>query len=175
MASGSTGGSVSTNPDERTLAYVRDGHIKYKNMKKDQLKLLCGTFLDHIEDLKLRLEKAKAPHNVSTPNETFELRAELNELKRALFVDENGINAMGDKPASLTQAYWATGNRRVIPWDDINRLAEDNPLCKTSNREDDVKGVVNAVNETSVEKGDVISTPSKAKLAKLAKLVKLAK
>jgi hypothetical protein len=56
-----SGGSVSTEPEEPTLANVRDGHVKYKNLKKDQLKLLCATFFDHIKDLKLRLEKAKSP------------------------------------------------------------------------------------------------------------------
>jgi hypothetical protein len=138
--------------------------------------LLCGTFLVHIKDLELelRLEKAKA-----TPNQTFELQEELKELKKAVFLDENGINAMGDKPAGLTQAYWDTGDRRVIPWDVINRLAEEDPPCKTSSGEDNVKGVVNTANATSVKEGDVNvkvnATSSEAKSAKLAKLVKLAK
>jgi hypothetical protein len=44
-----------------------------------------------------------------------------------------------------------------------------------SNGEDDVKGVVNTANATSVEQGDVNATSNKAKLAKLAKLVKIAK
>jgi hypothetical protein len=105
-----------------------------------------------------------------------ELRAELKELKDALFVDENDINAMGDKPAGLTQAYWATGDRRVIRWDIINRLAEDNPY-ETSSGEDDIKGVVSktpsAVNVTKED--NVSATSSKAKSAKLAKLVKMAK
>jgi hypothetical protein len=74
---------------------------------------------------------------------------------------------MGDKPAGLTQAYWATGNRRVIPWDVINRLAEDDPPCKTSNGEDNIKGVVNGVHATSVKEGKVNVTPSEANLAKL--------
>jgi hypothetical protein len=89
MACGSTG-SVSTNPtpDELTLANVRDGHVKYNNLKKDQLKEFCATLFDHIEDLQLRLEKAKCPPNTSTPNETFRLRAELKELKDAVFVNE---------------------------------------------------------------------------------------
>jgi hypothetical protein len=175
MAGGSTS-SVSTNPAHHklTLDIVRDGHVKYKNLKKDQLKELCAIFLDIIEDLELRLEEAKAPHNVSTPNKNFELRAELKELKEAVFVNKNGTNAMGDKPAGLTQAYWDTGNRRVIPWDVINRLAEDDTPCATSNGEDDVKGVVIVVNATSVKEGDVNTTSSKAKSARLAKLVKLA-
>jgi hypothetical protein len=167
-----TGGSVSADPslNKLTLDNVRDGKVKYKNLKKDQLQELCATLLGHIEDLELGLEKAKAPHNVSTPDKTFELRAELKELKEAVFVDESGTNAMGDKPVGLTQAYWDTGNRRVIPWDAINRLAE-----AASNGEDDFKRVVKAVNATSVKEGDPNATSSKAKLAKLAKLVKLAK
>jgi hypothetical protein len=177
MASGWTG-SVSTDPDKLTFANARDGHVNYKNLKKDQLKELCATFLDHIEDLKLRLEKAKCPANTSTPNQTFELRAELKELKDSVFVNENGINAMGDKPASLRQAYWATGDRRAIPWVVINRLAEDDP-CKTSSEEDDVKGAVSAtpsaVNATSVEEDKSRATSIKVKLARLAKLVKMAK
>jgi hypothetical protein len=173
-AGGSTG-SVSTNPalNDLTLANVRDGHVKYKNLKKDQLKELCATFLDHIEDLELRLEKAKCPPNTSTRNKTFELRAKLKEFKDAVFIDKNGINAMGDKPTGLTQAYWATGDRRAIPWDVINRLAEDDP-CKISNGEDDVKvnATHSAVNATSIEEGDVNATSSEAKSAKQAKLVK---
>jgi hypothetical protein len=170
MASGSTG-LVSTNrTPELTLANVRDGHIKYKNLKKDQLKELCATFFDHIEDLKLRLEKSKAPP-APVSNEDYELRAELKEWKDAVFVDKNGINTMGDKPTGgLTQAYWATGVRRAIPWDVINKLAEDDS-GKTSSEEDDIKGAINA---TSVEEDDVEgaakanATSSKAKSAKLA-------
>jgi hypothetical protein len=73
-------------------------------------------------------------------------------LKDAVFVNENGINVMGDKPDGLTQAYWTTGDRRVVPWDVINRLDEDNPPCETSNREDDVKvnATPSAVNVTAV-------------------------
>jgi hypothetical protein len=156
---GDNGGSVSTNPNELTLANVKDGSIKYKNLRKNKLQLLCGTLLDHIEDLELelrlekakvekarvehraelkelkrtvgdlelelRLEKAKAPHNVSTPNKTFELRAELKELKEAVFVNKNGTNA-------------------------------------TSKGKDDVKGVVNTANATSVKEGDINATSSKA-------------
>jgi hypothetical protein len=94
-------------------------------------------------------------------------------LKDAIFVNENGINAMGDKPAGLTQAYWATGDRRVIPWDVINRLAEDNP-CETSSGEGDIKGVVSkspsAVNVTKED--NVSATSSKAKLSKLVQMAK---
>jgi hypothetical protein len=177
MAGGLTR-SVSASPalDKLTLDKVRDGHVKYKNLKKDQLKELCATLLGHIEDLKLGLEKAKAPHNVSTTNETFELRAELKELKEAVFVNESGTNAMGDKPVGLTQAYWDTRNRRVIPWDVINRLAaEEVPPSETPNGEDNVNRVVKVVNATSVKEGNPKATSSEAKSAKLAKLVKLAK
>jgi hypothetical protein len=62
----------------------------------------------------LELEKNKAPHNVSTSNETFELRAELKEFKEAVFIDATGTSACGDVPVGLTQEYWDTGNRRVI-------------------------------------------------------------
>jgi hypothetical protein len=53
MASVSTGVLVSNDNDELTLANVRDGSIKYNNLRKNKLQLLCGTFLDHIEDLQL--------------------------------------------------------------------------------------------------------------------------
>jgi hypothetical protein len=145
MPGGSTG-SVSTDPTHKlSLANVRDGHIKIKNLKKDQLNELCATFFDHIEDLELRLEKSPLS------NKDYELRAELKELKDAVLVDENGINAMGDKPTgSLTQAYWASGDKRAIPWDIINKFAEDNP-GKTSSEEDDVKGAVNATPARSTQ------------------------
>jgi hypothetical protein len=73
---------------------------------------------------------------------------------------------MGDKSVCLTQAYWDTGNRRVIPWDVINRLAEDDPPSETYNGEDNVKRVVNAVNAASVEEGNPNATLSEAKSAK---------
>jgi hypothetical protein len=109
-----------TDPDKLTLANVKDVTIKYKNLRKNKLQLLCGTLLDHIEDLELelrlekakvekakvehraerkelkktvgdlelelRLEEVKAPHNVSTftQKQTFELRAELKELKETV-------------------------------------------------------------------------------------------
>jgi hypothetical protein len=117
--------------------------------------------------------EGQAPHNVSTPDETFELRAELKEFKEAVFVDESGTNAMGDKPVGLTRAYLDTGNRRVIPEDVINKFAEE--AEEASKEEDDVKRVVNTVNTTSLKEGDPNATSSKAKSAKLAKLVKLAK
>jgi hypothetical protein len=47
--------------------------------------------------------------------------------------------------------------------DIVNRLAEENPPCETSNGEDDVKGVVNMANATSVEEGDINATSSKVK------------
>jgi hypothetical protein len=155
-----------------------------KNLKKDQLNELCATFFHHIEDLELRLQKSKAPP-APVSNEDYELRAELKELNDAVLVDENGINAMEDKQTgSLTQAYWASGDKRAIPWDVINKFAEDDSV-ETSSKEDDVKGAVNAtssaVSATSVKEDDVEGatkanvTSSKAKSAKLAKLVKMAK
>jgi hypothetical protein len=133
------------------------------------LKELCATFFNHIEDLELRLKKAKCPPNTSTPNKTFELQAELKEL----------TYAMGDKPTGgLTQVFWASGDRRAIPWDDINKLTEDDS-GKTSSKEDNVKGAANATpSATSVEEEDVKgaakanATFSKAKSAKLAKMAK---
>jgi hypothetical protein len=96
-------------PDELTLANVRDGVIKYMNLRKNKLQLLCSTFLDHIEALerklgieKAKVEKAKVEHKVlaqvlvvhkaeykelkitSTPIKTFELKAELKELKETV-------------------------------------------------------------------------------------------
>jgi hypothetical protein len=113
---GATGGLTSTHPDhELNLDNVRDGNIKIKNLKKDELKELCTTFYDHIEDLEVRLKKAKHPPNTS--NKAYELRAELKDLKDAVLVDENGINSMGDKPTgSLSQTYSAaSGDKRAIP------------------------------------------------------------
>jgi hypothetical protein len=73
-------------PDELTPANVKDGTIKYKTLRKNKLQLLCGSLLNHIEDLELelRLEKAKV--------EEAELRLE-EELKEAIFVYENGTDA----------------------------------------------------------------------------------
>jgi hypothetical protein len=138
------------------------------------LQELCNTLIGHIGRLEFELEKNKAPHNVSTiDDETFKLRAELKELKEAVFVDVTGTNACGDGPVGLMQVYWDTGNRTVIGWDAIHKLAAE----QTPNVEDDgaKRGVVTAVvNATSV-KEDNHNTSSKAKSAKLAKLVKLAK
>jgi hypothetical protein len=168
------GSSVSSaDLDDPTLANVRDGKVKTKTLRKDQLQELCATLLGHIDDLELNLEKAKAPHSVSTPDKTFKLRAELKELKDVVFVVESGTNTCGDKPVRLTQEYWDTGNRQVIPWDAVHRLAAEQNGTP-SNGEDNVKRVVNAVIATSVEEGDH-NTSSEAKSAKLAKLVKLAK
>jgi hypothetical protein len=99
--------------------------VKLNALKKVQLLELCNTFIGHIGRLELELEKNKAPHNVSTSNETFELRAELKELKEAVFIDATGTNACGDVPVGLTQEYWDTGNRRVISWDTIHKLAAE--------------------------------------------------
>jgi hypothetical protein len=119
------GSSVSADPEELTLDNVRDGKVKLNVLKKVQLLELCNTFIGHISRLEFELEKNKAPHNVSTSNETFELRAELKELKEAVFIDATGTNACGDVPVGLTQEYWDTGNRRVISWDTIHNLAAE--------------------------------------------------
>jgi hypothetical protein len=59
---GATGGLTSTHPDHKlNLDNVRDGNIKIKNLKKDELKELCTTFYDLIEYIEVRLEKAKHP------------------------------------------------------------------------------------------------------------------
>jgi hypothetical protein len=75
------GSLVSAVPDKLTLDNVRDGKVKTNNLKKDQLQELCNTLISHIDRLELELEKNKAPHNVSTTDKTFKLRAELKELK----------------------------------------------------------------------------------------------
>jgi hypothetical protein len=46
-------------------------------------------------------------------------------LKEAVFIDATGTNAFGDVPVGLTQEYWDTGNRRVISWDTIHKLAAE--------------------------------------------------
>jgi hypothetical protein len=57
-----TGGSTSTNPKHKlNLENIRDGNIKIKNLKLAELNDLCTTFYVLIEDLKVRLEKAKHP------------------------------------------------------------------------------------------------------------------
>jgi hypothetical protein len=98
-----TGGSRSLHPDhELILDNVRDGHIKIKNLKASELKELCTTFYDYIEDLEVRLEKSKHPPppqylrgGLRAPG-----RAELKDLKDPSLVNENGL---GDKPTgSLT-------------------------------------------------------------------------
>jgi hypothetical protein len=72
-------------------------------------------------------------------------------------------------PIGLTQEYWDTGNRMVIPWDAIHRLAaEQNGTPETSIMEYDAKDT-KVVNATSVKEDD---HNSKAKLAKLVKLAK---
>jgi hypothetical protein len=114
----------------------------------------------------LDLEKDKAPIN----NNSQELRTELRELKKAVFIVEvtTGANAHSDVPVGLTQGYWDTGNRSDIGWDAIHKLAaEQNGTPVASN------SVVNAVaiTTTSVEEDNT----SEAKSVKLAKRVKLAK
>jgi Mg-chelatase subunit ChlI len=113
---------------------------------------LCNTFIGHIGRLELELEKNKPPHNVSTSDETFELIAELKELKEDVFIDETCTNAGGDVPVGLTQVYWDTGNRRVISWDTIHKLAAEQG--GTNVEDNGTKRVVNAVvNTTSVKEG----------------------
>jgi hypothetical protein len=99
--------STSTHPSlERNLENVIDGTIKIKNLKVAELKDLCVHFYDLIEDLKVKLKKAKQPPPPDTSNEAYELRAELKKLKDTLLVDKNGVNGMGDVPTgSLSQAY----------------------------------------------------------------------
>jgi hypothetical protein len=107
----------------------------------------------------LDLKKNKAPNNVSTiNNKTFKLRAELKELKEAVFVvDATGANAYGDVPVSLSQMYWDTGNRTVIGWDAIHKLAAEQTAEQTPN-DGAKRGVVNAVvNATSVEEDNTSS------------------
>jgi hypothetical protein len=102
------------------------------------------------------------------------LRAELKELKEAIFVvdDATGANAYGDVPVGLTQVNWDTENRTVIGWDAIHKLAAEQTAEQTPN-DGAKRGAVNTVvNGTSVEEDN---TSSEAKLAKLAKRVKLAK
>jgi hypothetical protein len=133
----------------------------------------------------VKLKKAKHPPNTS--NEAYELRAKLKDLKDVVLVDKNSMTGMGDKPTgSLLQAYWASGDKRAIPWDVINKFVEantkDNAISSgeggvkgtakvnpTSSKEDNAKGVAK-VSATSSEKSS-----SEAKLAKLAKQVEMAK
>jgi hypothetical protein len=79
-------------------------------------------------------------------NKTFKLRSELKELKKDVFVvnDATGANAYGDVPVGLTQVYWDTGNRMVIGWDAIHRLAAEQTAEQTPNN-GAKGGVVNAV------------------------------
>jgi hypothetical protein len=162
------GTSVSsvTKQEELTLDSVREmSTAKRSSLKKEQLVKLVNSFIAHIDRLESDLEKNKAPINNNS-----ELRTELRELKKAIFiVDATGANSYGDMPVGLTQEYWDTGNRSVIGWDTIHKLAaEQNGTPEASN--DVVANVV--FNATSVQEDN---TSSKAKSAKLAKQVKLAK
>jgi hypothetical protein len=181
--------STSTHPSlELNLENVIDGTIKIKNLKVAELKDLCVHFYDLIEDLKVKLKKAKVPSPASVSDKAYELRAELKELKEIVLIDKDGINGMGDKPTgSLSQAYWAsgTGNRRVISWDVINKFVEDaaKDVAKVNaTTGEDNAGDTDKVNATAGEEKTSIeakesndTTSREAKLAKLAKLVKLAK
>jgi hypothetical protein len=109
----STHGSVSIDPNNLTFANVRDGILKYKNLRKSRLQLLCGNFLDHIEDLKLelRLEKAKALHNI-------ELRAELKELKEAVFVSNASNVELRAELRELKEAVFVSNASNTSNWED---------------------------------------------------------
>jgi hypothetical protein len=113
---------------------------------------------------RVELEKNKAPHNVSTSNETFKLRAELKELKEVVFIDATGTNACGDVPVGLTQEFWDTGNRRVISWDTIHKLAAEQG--GTSVEYNGTKRVVNAV----VEREEVVEKEGEVEEAKFLKV-----
>jgi hypothetical protein len=170
------GSSDSADQEDLTLDNLRDGKVKLNVLKKVQLQELCNTFIVQIGRLELKLEKYKAPHNVSTiDDKTFKFRAELKELKEAFFVNKTGTNACNDVLVGLTQVYWNTGDRSVIGWDAIHKLAtEQNSTPETSNVEDDgTKRVVNAGVNAASE--DNHKTSSKAKSTKLAKLVKQTK
>jgi hypothetical protein len=161
----STSVSSVTDQEELTLDNVREmSTAKSSSLKKEQLVKLVNSFIAHIDRLESDLEKNKAPID-----DDSELRTELRELKKAVFiVDATGANFYGDVPVGLTQEYWDTGNRSAIGWDAIHKLAaQQNVTPEASN---DVANAV--VNATSVEEDN---TSSEAKSAKLAKQVKLAK
>jgi hypothetical protein len=77
----------STDPDKQTLNdmdNVKNGTIKYNSRRKNKLQFLCGTLLDHIDDLEieLRYEKAKVIDCLEKDKaEKARLRADLKELK----------------------------------------------------------------------------------------------
>jgi hypothetical protein len=76
-------------------------------------------------------------------------------------------------PVGLTQVYWDTGDRQVISWDTIHKLAAEQD--GTNVEDDGTTRVFNVVvNATSVEE-DNHNTSREAKSSKLAKLVRLAK
>jgi hypothetical protein len=158
------GSSVSADSEELTLDNIRDGKFKLNVLKKVQLLELCNIFIGHIGRLELELEKNMAPHNVSTSNETFKLRAELKELKEAVFIDATGTNACGDVPVGLTQEFRDTGNRRVISWDTIHKLAAEQG--GTNVEYNGTKRVVNAV----VEREEVVEKEGEVEEAKFLKV-----
>jgi hypothetical protein len=80
-------------------------------------------------------------------------------------------NAHGEVPVGLTQEYWDTGDRLIIGWDAIHKLAAEQNGTPGASNNVVVKVVANA-NATFVEEDD---TSSKAKTVKLAKRVKMAK
>jgi hypothetical protein len=168
-AMASTSVSSVTDQEEYTLDSVREmSTAKRSSLKKEQLVKLVNSFIAHIDRLELDLEKNKAPINV---NDDSELSTELRRLKEAVFLDATGANAHGDVPVGLTQEYWDTGNRLVIGWDAIHKLATEQNGTPEASNDVMVNAVANA-NATSVEEDN---TSSKAKSVKLAKRVKLAK
>jgi endo-alpha-1,4-polygalactosaminidase (GH114 family) len=85
--------STGTDPDELTLANVKDGIIKYKTLRKDKLQLLCGTLLDHIEDHEAKFVEAYVKEAEAKAKAIGKIdqiitvqRAEIEELKEAVFV-----------------------------------------------------------------------------------------
>jgi hypothetical protein len=80
-----------------------------------ELKDLCTTFYVLIEDLEMKLEKAKVPSPASVSDKAYELRAELKELKDIVLVNEDGINGMGDKPTG--RSTYAQSQYRLEPSD----------------------------------------------------------
>jgi hypothetical protein len=160
--------SVSTNtPDPPlTVANVREmGQANLQKLQKVQLLGVVNTCMSHIA--LLELEKDKAP-----TDDSDELRTELRELKKAVFIVNltTGANAHGGVPVGLTQGYWDTGDRSDIGWDAIHKLAaEQNGTPVASN------GVVNAVANADATPATSVKEDNTSMSVKLAKRVKLAK
>jgi hypothetical protein len=173
---GYNGGSVSTDPDELTLANVKDGTIKYKNLRKNKLQLLCGTLLKHIKDLELELrlkkakvEKAKVKHR----GELKELKKTVGDLELELRLEKamaphnvSTPNKTFELRAELKELKETVKDlelelrlEKAEPLHNVELRAElkelkeaifvhKNGTNATSNGEDDVKGVVNTADVT---------------------------